>query len=245
MAKQQSKSLDINAIVDKYKELKKKGSGGGDFLRLEDGETRVRVLQFVSEETGNVEIFAEFKQHVIARKNFYVCPKTYGKPCPICEAADKFWDAGEKDIAKDINAKDRFFFVVLHDGKQKILEVGSGVAKGITKYFADADYAHFTDLQTGHDVKIMKSGSGLDTEYDVIVVPKSTPVKLTAPVKDPALSIKAALGYKELQAVVASHFDLDAVGGDAPAEEEPEETEAEMKARFKKEAADRLKRKGK
>lgn len=240
MAKPVSKTptLDIDAIVSKYKDLKRKGTGSGEFLKLEDGETRVRVIPFVREETGQAEVFIEFRQHAINKK-FFTCPTTEGKPCPICEASDKFYQAKEKEISKELNAKTRFLFVVLHEGKLKVMEVGANVTKGITKYFADADYSHFTDLNAGHDMKINKSGAGLDTEYDVIIAPKPTAVKLTEDPKDPSNTIKSVLSYKELQAVVASHYELPATGEEAVVEEE-EETEAEILARLKAEAKARL-----
>lgn len=43
-----------------------------------------------------------------------VCPKTFGKPCPICEEAKKLNDAGEEwDDIKEIFAKDRSLYVII------------------------------------------------------------------------------------------------------------------------------------
>lgn len=114
----------------------------------------------------------------------YVCSdKTFGKPCEICEAAKKLMavstnDDQTKQLKEALSAQ-RYLLNVLHltgtePDKVQIMEVGQGVFEAICGLIGE--YGDITDLNEGTDLKITRTGSGLDTKYTVMPAAKSKPV---------------------------------------------------------------------
>lgn len=114
----------------------------------------------------------------------YVCSdKTFGKPCEVCEAAKKLMavstnDDQTKQLKEALSAQ-RYLLNVLHltgtePDKVQIMEVGQGVFESICGLIGE--YGDITDLNEGTDLKITRTGSGLDTKYTVMPAAKSKPV---------------------------------------------------------------------
>lgn len=114
----------------------------------------------------------------------YVCSdKTFGKPCEVCEAAKKLMavstnDDQTKQLKEALSAQ-RYLLNVLHltgtePNKVQIMEVGQGVFESICGLIGE--YGDITDLNEGTDLKITRTGSGLDTKYTVMPAAKSKPV---------------------------------------------------------------------
>ncbi len=156
-------------------------NGDSPFLKLENGENRVRI---VSEMQG-------VKEHRIETPEsctMTACPKemlrwqveTTGQdqggklpPCPICEAMEK-----DEKKAQNWRPRTQYLAVALNrkDGKVGVLKKGKTVFAPLTSYNEDPDWG---DVRK-YDVKIMKSGEGLATTYQVIPVPqKSETAELT------------------------------------------------------------------
>jgi hypothetical protein len=114
----------------------------------------------------------------------YICSdKTFGKPCEVCEAAKKLMAVSTNDDMtkqlKDSLSAQRYLLNVQHltgtePGKVQIMEVGQGVFEAICGLIGE--YGDITDLNEGTDIKITRTGSGLDTKYTVIPAAKSKPV---------------------------------------------------------------------
>jgi len=67
-----------------------------------------------------------FKVHrnVGANNESCVCPKSIGKPCPICEYQKKQFDAGaDKEETIELYPKDRNLYVIIPKGEKKLDEV--------------------------------------------------------------------------------------------------------------------------
>lgn len=114
----------------------------------------------------------------------YVCSdKTFGKPCEVCEAAKKLMAVSTNDDMtkqlKEALSAQRYLLNVLHltgtePEKVQIMEVGTGVFEAICGLIGE--YGDITDLNEGTDIKITRTGTGLDTKYTVIPAAKSKPV---------------------------------------------------------------------
>lgn len=114
----------------------------------------------------------------------YICSdKTFGKPCEVCEAAKKLMAVSTNDDMtkqlKEALSAQRYLLNVLHltgtePEKVQTLEVGQGVFESICGLIGE--YGDITDLNEGTDLKITRTGTGLDTKYTVMPAAKSKPV---------------------------------------------------------------------
>lgn len=127
------------------------------------------------------------------------------KACPICEAVkelrnlSKAKDDTYSKQASQLGRKKRVYFNAIDrsldlesftknsDGKYldaegkesnpvQILAVGTTVYKAILGIMCDPEYGDITDAQEGLDVIITKSGTGMNTEYDVKTVRREGPI---------------------------------------------------------------------
>lgn len=198
-------AVDLDKLREKYEDLKKRSKGDADWMQLEDGDNLVR---FLSDEEGN--FYFETGYHYISQgkeKVAVVCNKVHaGEPCYICDVIselNKSKDKGDKALAKELQAKSRVFFNVVDraDKKVKVLGAGNSIFKELLKYFADEDWGDLTDPETGHDVVINKSGSGLDTEYSVMPKPKPSKLGMEVEFKD-LTEIAHPFTYEEQEQVM-------------------------------------------
>lgn len=172
--------LDLDGLKDKHRDLQSKS--GGNFLKIE-GETRFRIVPF--EHDGDLHVFAEFNKHYVQQlKASFNCLHDTEDDCPICNLVEEFDKMGASNLARGLAARTRFLMNVLHAGELKKVEIGGGVMKDILSYFADPDYGDISDPDTGRDIKITKTGSGLTTEYAVKVVPNSSRIVVPDNVPD-------------------------------------------------------------
>jgi hypothetical protein len=119
-------------------EALKSSKGGSDFLDLEQGANRVRIV-------SEPEVM---RQHWLGGKPTACVGKDV---CELCENGDK--------------AKVQFLFYVIDrkDGALKIGRFGSTIVGRLRELQEDADYAF--DEVPGYDVKINRKGEGKETEY--------------------------------------------------------------------------------
>lgn len=181
-------ALDFDKIREEYARLngqnKQQDEGQSDFLKLEDGETVVRLLPGKDDETL---FYASTALHYVpqadGKSKVYTCNKVHGEPCPICDAYYAAWkmvDAGviERDQARSLKPTKTYYYNVMdrESGEVKILRVGIKLHTKVIETIMDEDYGDVTDLETGHDFKIIKAKEGPWTNYDKSTFrPKSTP----------------------------------------------------------------------
>lgn len=102
-------------------------------------------------------------RNIGAEKKSYVCLKSFGKACPICEAQEELWDV-DKDAAIDLYPKDRFLYVVIpleskdHDEIPHVFDMSFHTFQkqinkklDIPKY---EKYEDFMDLEEGATLEI-------------------------------------------------------------------------------------------
>lgn len=135
--------------------LSEEANTGSDanFMKLQDGDNQVRIV------SSPAKLFIHWEKDVDGKWHKIVCNGT--STCPICQ--------------KGIAPKARFLMNVLDrkdDNKVKLLEVGATIAAQLGALVKDPDYGS----PVNYDIKIAKSGSGLNTTYSVTPRPKKTPL---------------------------------------------------------------------
>jgi len=125
----------------------------GDWLNLKEGSNKVRIVSHF------VDYGIHTYKDVDGKYKSAVC---IGKEngCPYC--------------AKGMPVRVQFLGWVIDrtDGKVKLLRIGWTIEEKIRNLQQSEDYG-FTDLPD-YDIDIIRTGEGLDTEYDVIPARKST-----------------------------------------------------------------------
>lgn len=175
--------LNMSAVQSKNNELQNTGGNNYGFDKLESGKNIRRILP----PKGDKDIFWSegFMHYSLGAdgKTTVTCLETFGKKCPICEYLDSIQNSKNKEdqeMVKNCRKTKRIFIAVLNrdsaeeEEKPVILGIGKSVLKGITDAICDPDYGDITDFETGRDITITKTGSGLNTSYSVLPKPKTT-----------------------------------------------------------------------
>jgi len=180
-------AIDLDALRAKHAELTKQTSPEGDgfiknFLQLNEGTNVVRVLPGKEDDSM---FYAETKIHRVYEEDGavhnYHCLKVHGDSCPLCDAYYGLWKTGSKDdetTARQIKPRARYYMNVVdrESGDVKILSVGIILFKKMIAAMLDEDFGDITDLQEGHDFKIIKQMEGQWPRYDQSAPrPKSSP----------------------------------------------------------------------
>ncbi len=165
--------------LDNLRKQKEERKKLGDFINLVDGEN---ILRFMPPWNQMGEWVKEAWYHFNFAEKPLLCPKkTYNEDeCPLCDFVDALFktkDPEDKKAAKERMAKVRYFASVLNlkdkDAKDRkrirVLSFGTKIYEELLGYFVDEDYGDFTDPTKGMDVKIERSGEGLETKYTIRV----------------------------------------------------------------------------
>jgi len=242
-------AIDLKALREKQQKLEEQAarqSGEGftnNFLKLEDGNTNVRILPGKEEDDP---WYAETKIHRVPDgedgvTNFH-CLKVHGESCPLCDAYYKLWDLYNKtgktettysETAKQIKPRERYYMNVVdrsieddsEESAVKILSVGQIIFRKIistilavdddeeSETYGQAEYGDITDLENGHDFKIVKKMEGKWPKYDESAVrPKSKPAATTkkkmAEYMDSLHDLQALVRKEEFDKVKAAALTL-------------------------------------
>lgn len=136
------------------------------------------------------QFWHDFGAHFIKTPNsadkpeaVYICTeKTFGKPCPVCDAIRKSIGVTDDDkmieMLKKAHSAQRYLMNVLHltgpePKKVQVLEVGQGVFDSVCELIQE--YGDITNVDNGIDIVIKREGTGLDTSYSVLPAAKSQP----------------------------------------------------------------------
>ena len=171
-------AIDLEALRRKHEQLNGGGttSNNSDFLnkfyQIPEGSNAVRILPGKDDDH---EFYAETKIHRVTgpdgnTKNYH-CRKVHGEACPLCDLYYGLWKTGKKedeDLARQIKPRARYYMNILdrNSGDVKILSVGVILFKKIIAAMLDEDFGDITDLDNGHDFKIIKEMEGQWPKYD-------------------------------------------------------------------------------
>ena len=165
-------------LKKKQEELKQRGSGGGSMLYLKEGTQRVRLLPTIDDEADFVIEMVQF--YLGADIKGVYSPSTFGEPCAIMDKFNELKsssDPDDKELAKTFIPKKRFLSacVAYTDEKGKtineergvcLVQLTTGLYQEIIDYYLDEDeWGDMTDAEEGYDLKLKRSGTGLNTEY--------------------------------------------------------------------------------
>ena len=168
-------AIDLNALRAKHAELSNQGGSTSDFLKnflqIQEGTNLLRILPNKDDEKL---FYGETKIHRVpyndAVRNIH-CRKVHGESCPLCDLYYGLWKTGrqeDEDLARQIKPRARYYMNVVdrESNEVKILSVGVILFKKIIAAMLDEDFGDITDLETGHDFKIIKVMEGQWPKYD-------------------------------------------------------------------------------
>lgn len=160
-------AIDLDALRAKHEQLNNQGQGNNDdflnkFYQIPEGSNAVRILPWRDD---SKEFYAETKIHRVTmpdgnNKNFH-CRKIHNEPCPLCDFYFGLWKTGRKedeDLARKIKPRARYYMNVIdrNSGEVKIFSVGVILFKKVIAAMLDEDFGDITDLEKGHDFKVVK-----------------------------------------------------------------------------------------
>lgn len=231
-----------------------------DWFKPEDGQMKFDILPYIVSDKNNPEKVPVgqpwyertffIHTNVGAGDKRMLCPKSVGKPCPICEKLGEMQadtDADEK-IMKALKPKQRQLFNVLHKGSIKLWDFSyHNFGKQLEKEIKDGDESlcNFATLKSGKTLKVRFTettmGKNKFFEADRIdFLDREEPLskELMEEVHD-LDTLLVAPTYEELQ---AEFLELDAPDADeteTPAKKKPAaDDEDEPKPKKKPAAAD-------
>ena len=168
-------AIDLNALRAKHAELSNNVAARSDFLKnflqIQEGTNLLRILPNKDDEKL---FYGETKIHRVpyndAVRNIH-CRKVHGESCPLCDLYYGLWKTGrqeDEDLARQIKPRARYYMNVVdrESNEVKILSVGVILFKKIIAAMLDEDFGDITDLETGHDFKIIKVMEGQWPKYD-------------------------------------------------------------------------------
>jgi len=178
--------------LDKLRELQRRWDESGrfgdtKFLNLETGTTVLRILPPVGDmETFNVETAYHYYTEPTGDRKGIQCPAlAFGEDCPVCAEVSTAYKGSRraKKVASKFRATTRHYLNVIDRNDIKagpqVLMCGRQIMQPLVEYILDPDCNDLTDPIKGSDVKIKRTGKGIDTEYTVVVLPKVSPVDKT------------------------------------------------------------------
>lgn len=167
----------LKLLQEELKKIKTNFDGG--VLRLQAGTTIVRILPPV----GNMNSLFYHQAvgyHMIGNTVVRCSEFTtgYDIKCPICEVNEVLRRGGpnDKKLAGQIRLNKKYWMnvIVRSDGDSfntadgpMILKAGLTIFDRTRSLVADPDYGLIDDVEEGLDLKIEKSGEGIDTKYNV------------------------------------------------------------------------------
>ena len=169
-------AIDLDKIRALHTQLSAQGSSDNNFInnfyQISEGTNTVRILPSNEDEK---DFYAMTKIHRVPTtegqvKNIH-CRRVHGEACPVCDLYFGLLKTGRKedeDLARQIKARDRYYMnVVDRDSSEvKILSVGIILFKKIISAILDEDFGDITDVDKGHDFKIIMYKEGQWPKYD-------------------------------------------------------------------------------
>ena len=173
-------ALNMNKMKSKMSSLQSSGNGKRWFWKPQDGEQTIRIVP----DAGG-DPFREFWFHYnLGDKPGFLSPKrNFGEDCPLDTFVRKLWEDGSdesRELAKKLMAKQRFFSPVIVRGEEdqgvRLWGYSKTVYEKLLGLVLNPDYGDITDVENGHDFKIVKIMEGQWPKYDQSAPrPKSTP----------------------------------------------------------------------
>ena len=149
--------IDLAKMKAKRDALENRG-GNSAFWRPEDGETVLRILP-----TSDGDPFKEYWFHYNLGKNpgFLSPKKNFGEDDPLNDFVRQLYNEGSDEsikMAKNLNARQRFFSPVLVRGQEekgvRLWGFGKTAYKELLNLVLNPEYGDITDTETGTDLQM-------------------------------------------------------------------------------------------
>jgi len=157
--------------------------GGGNYWKAKAGRNVIRILPGVGE-MGDFFWQDVGAHYVKSRNRPFTCRQfTIGEPCPICELVNDLYNAGDadsKELASQLLRRKSYWMNIIDRSNEEagpqIYTPGAMVFKAVAGLVGDPDYGDIYDEYDGMDIIVTRTGTGLETRYDVNARPKRTPL---------------------------------------------------------------------
>ena len=234
-------------MLARKKKLTEKGSGNS-FIFPGNGTTRIRILSAGQNEEIAVEVI-----RIYLGDHSILSPATFDEPCPIMDKYKELKDSSDEDdkkLAKKMIPSRRYVVAALvykdekgkeldYESKPRLVMIPASVYQDIIDLYLDEDEAgDMTDIHTGYDIKIDRSGSGkFDTSYSVRnCKPTKVDMRLLKPVDLMGMVKSQIKSYEELESELDKFLNI-------PTDDDDDEEEEKSSKKSKKLKKDKKKKK--
>lgn len=203
-----AKSTGRSGLYDRTAaQLKTARQGGSDrfWKPSKDEKATVRLLSF--EHEGEEHLGVEDVQHWgINPENERASVTCLVDDCPICDLEQQVEEKAWRRIRPQ-----RVFLcnIILRKGGEdgqdvhKIMRLPPTAWAQFLEFFADEElreeYGDILDHKKGRDFRIVRSGDGFDTRYNVTILPRTSPVALDVNPVDLFTVLRAAPDYADVE----------------------------------------------
>lgn len=176
-------SNDLTPIDKVRQRLDNMGLEDSSFWKPKEGRNVIRILPGV-DDMGDFFWQVVGKHYIPGGRAAAICPRvTLDEPCPICEYVDALYRQGDKaskEFAKKIRAQRQYWMSIINRDNEKagpvIYSAAKTVFSAIATLVRDPDYGEVYDIDTGTDVIVTRTGTGLETRYQVQAKRKESPL---------------------------------------------------------------------
>ena len=151
-------AIDLDKIKAKLNNLSQTNNRKNYQWKPQPGKQQVRIVPYKHQPDNP---FIELYFHYGINNRTYLSPKSFGRPDPIVEFAEKLTRSGDKDdyrMGRSLMPKMRTFVPVLVRGEEaegvRFWGFGKEVYQELLSVIADPDYGDITDSTHGRDITI-------------------------------------------------------------------------------------------
>ena len=151
-------AIDLNKIKAKLNNLSQTNNKKNYQWKPQPGKQQVRIVTYKHQPDNP---FIELYFHYGINNRTYLSPKSFGRPDPIVEFAEKLTRSGDKDdyrMGRSLMPKMRTFVPVIVRGEEaegvRFWGFGKEVYQELLSVIADPDYGDITDSTNGRDITI-------------------------------------------------------------------------------------------
>jgi hypothetical protein len=207
-------AIDLDKIKAKLTNLSQSNNRKNYQWKPQPGKQQVRIVPYMHQPDNP---FIELYFHYGINNRTYLSPKSFGRPDPIVEFAEKLTRSGDKDdyrMGRSLMPKMRTFVPVIVRGEEaegvRFWGFGKEVYQELLGVIADPDYGDITDPTNGRDITIeflsAEEAGRSFPKTNIRVKPNTTPVSDNKNIVDSVANNQAEiteiyqeLGYDDLK----------------------------------------------
>lgn len=154
--------MDVNAINKQRKKIEQRKTGKSmDIWKPNPGKNSVRIVPY---KYNKANPFSELHWHYRVNGRSVLClDRNFGEDCPVCKFATNLWKSEieeDKEMAKKMFAKNRFYVPIIVRGKEeegvKFWGFGQTIYDSLVIPFQEGEVGDYTDIENGMDIHITR-----------------------------------------------------------------------------------------